>query len=330
MKCFNCANEIADGSVFCPICGAQQPAQAPVPPQTAPVYEGPTPTPQAPVQPVAPQPQQGFSQQAPQQGEYYDPTQAPAYQTYNTPQMPLTPAPKKKSKLPVIIGSVVAVIAILVIIGIVFGGSSIESGELDGQTYTNESAKLMFEAPDEFSIYEPGKAELDRLLDENEDATGSIEKDDNGDYYYTEEDTESRQYYEFSAEFNGENTSSVSNAAVDLYRYDKGSSSFYNDGELLKIFEEDIEEANDELSELGIELEKGKEYKKTIGGNEYTCYDYSAETEYYGYTVNVSAVIAIYSSGDDAMVIEACSIVMGDPDKSYTTEDLLDMFSECK
>ncbi|MGN0523477.1 MAG: hypothetical protein ACI4IG_04305, partial [Eubacterium sp.] len=101
-------------------------------------------------------------------------------------------------------------------------------------------------------------------------------------------------------------------------------------GDLLKIFEDDIEEANDELSELGVELEKGEEYKKTIGGNEYKCYDYTAETEYFGFSVNVSATIAIYASGDDAIVIETYSITMGEPDKSYTNQDLIDMFSECK
>lgn len=50
MFCKNCGTQMADGTIFCPICGANQAAQAPVQPQQ-PVY-GYAPVPQAEVQPA--------------------------------------------------------------------------------------------------------------------------------------------------------------------------------------------------------------------------------------------------------------------------------------
>lgn len=113
MFCRKCGTKNADGARFCVNCGAEleppaiasQP-EAPVPPQATAPQAGPVP-PVGPVPPAgAPTAPQGMPQTA-----YQQPYQQAAY------QQPAAPA--KKSKVPFIIGGVVAVLAILAVVGFV-------------------------------------------------------------------------------------------------------------------------------------------------------------------------------------------------------------------
>lgn len=108
MFCRKCGTKNADGAKFCINCGAElaspqptaQPA-GPVPPQaTVPQATVPQATPVAPA--GAPVPPQGAPQQPFQQTAYQQPA-----------------ASAKKSKAPLVIGGVVAVLAVLAVVGFV-------------------------------------------------------------------------------------------------------------------------------------------------------------------------------------------------------------------
>ena len=116
MKCTSCGAEFTGGS-FCPHCGTKAVISAPSPTQPS----------QTPAQPRAnyAQPQPGYTQP---QANYAQPqpgyTQPRESYTNMSPAGSNPPQPaKKKSKAPLIIGIVVAVIALIAVLGLVFAGS---------------------------------------------------------------------------------------------------------------------------------------------------------------------------------------------------------------
>ena len=167
MFCRKCGTKNADGAKFCVNCGAEleppaaapQPG-APVPPQaTAPQPGAPVP-PQATVPQAAPVPPTGAPtapQGMPQQPAY----QPPVY------EQPAAPA-KKKSKAPLVIGGVVAVLAILAVVGFVVvpmlkSGPWTGSMMLDGVSASYDH---------EFGIKTDGKTVT--VYDQDDVVTGTI------------------------------------------------------------------------------------------------------------------------------------------------------------
>ena len=115
MFCSNCGKQNLDGVKFCSGCGAPMQAETPVAPvQAAPVNTVVTP-PVVQEVPVQAAPVQPVYQAPVQQPVYQAPVQEPVYQA--SASVPEQPAPKKsKAKL------IVAIIAIVVVIGLVAGG----------------------------------------------------------------------------------------------------------------------------------------------------------------------------------------------------------------
>ena len=111
--CVNCGAPLKNGQKFCAQCGTQQPQQ---PQYTEPVYEQPVYEQPAYEQPVYDQPV--YEQPAYQQPQY-NPYQQPGY-GYAAPVQ----QPKKKSKLPLIIGIAAGVVVLVVVLILVLGGGT--------------------------------------------------------------------------------------------------------------------------------------------------------------------------------------------------------------
>ena len=192
--CPYCGSQVDDGSKFCIACGAKlspaEPAAPAAPQQPAyeapqepvyeapqqPVYEAPQQTYQAPPQQTYQQPQQQYQQPGynaqqqpyqPQQQSYVPPTQT-AYQ----PQGGYAAAPRKKSKLPLIIGIILGVIvlavaALLLLKDKLGGGSSDDptlgvynctTVSMSGITLTPEEA---FDGASSLTLRKNGKGQID-------------------------------------------------------------------------------------------------------------------------------------------------------------------------
>lgn len=138
MFCPSCGNQVADGQMYCPVCGATlnqqasanpQPTQAPQPEYTQPT----TPQYSEPIIPQVGPPVQQQQYTQPTQPQYNQPPFGQPYgqpqynPQYNQPYMPPAP-PKKKSKAPVII---VAIVAFLIVIGII--GSAVNKPSTNEQ-----------------------------------------------------------------------------------------------------------------------------------------------------------------------------------------------------
>ncbi|MDE6110391.1 MAG: zinc-ribbon domain-containing protein [Eubacterium sp.] len=249
-NCKNCNAELNDDVKFCTACGAEQDAVVTAETPVNETFDA------APAQPE-------------NSNVYFTPGTEPqpaAFYSGAAPAMPANVAPpKKKTGLKVVI----AIVAILVVVGIAFGvkvalsgGSSIEPGVVDGNTYTNSSVDVKISSPDGWNIL--NGAELAEFIGSAVDESGRVPAPDGG-------------YYEcmFMSDI-GENiiVMTVNGNIIDA-----------------AMSEDDFMKQT--ASQFSLNGKVSQSYKLTIGGNEYNCFDCASVSD----GVSLNQTICVVKEG---------------------------------